>query len=45
MIVVAIGYVLGVKMFYNSLQRRQKRIDFEESRKNATFEKSLRKEK
>lgn len=43
MIVVGIGYVLGVKMFYNSLQRRQKRIDFEESRKNATLDKTLKK--
>lgn len=45
MIVVGIGYVLAVKMFYNSLQRRQKKIDFEESRKNRTLDKTLMKGK
>lgn len=45
MIVVGIGYIFGVKMFYGAIQRRQKRIDFEESRKNATFEKTLKKGK
>lgn len=45
MIVVGMCYILVVKMFYNSLQRKQKRIDFEESRKNATLNKTLKKGK
>lgn len=45
MIVVGIVYILGVKILYNSLQCIQKRIDFEESRKNATLDKTLKKGK